>query len=66
MACRVKMRQWARARTAWPKAVCLGRVCTDRKPEQRGRSVVRPKADRNRANLSLIVVTVRDVLTADR
>ena len=27
MACRVRMRWWARARTVWPKAVCLGSVC---------------------------------------
>ena len=41
MACRVGMRRWARARTAWPKVVCLGCVCAGNRPGRRGLSAVR-------------------------
>ena len=35
------MRLWARARTAWPKAVGLGLVCAGSRPDRPGRSAVR-------------------------
>ena len=41
MACRVRMRRWARTRMAWPKALCPGRVCAGSRPGRRGRSAAR-------------------------
>ena len=55
VACRVGMRRWARARTAWPKAVCPGCVCAGSRPRETGAERREAKADRNMARLSLLL-----------
>ena len=55
MACRVRMRWWAWAGTAWPKAFCLGCVCAGSRPERRGRSAVRRRRRGAMACLSLLL-----------
>jgi len=66
MACRVMMRRWAKARTAWPKAVCLGLVCAGSRPGRRGRSAREAKAEGNMARLSLLLPPWETHLAADR
>ena len=55
MACRVRMRRWAWAGTAWPKAFCLGCVCAGSRPERRGAERSEATAEGSMARLSLLL-----------